>query len=232
MASHNTGIYEIRNVVNGKKYVGSSVDFRARWGKHQRELNRGAHHSRHLQQSWDKHGPECFIFRVILTCSRDELLTYEQLAFKAFSPEFNILPNAGSCLGVKRTKEFSEAVGKRKTGQTHSAKTKKQISDRLKELGIYPRLTEEVRARMSASKKGKLTPQLQKLRDMKIGVARTADVRAKLSKAMAKLSVDQVRSIRKRYENGERQKLLGEEFGVRQSCISEIVRGVSYAWVQ
>lgn len=227
----NTGVYEIRNTVNGKRYIGSAVSFHARWTKHLSLLRRGVHHASHLQRSWDKHGSDAFEFRKILICDKSNLIMYEQIAFEAFKPEFNVLPKAGSCLGVKRSPEFAAAVSARKKGQTHSEQTKKQISDRLKELGIYPRLSVETRARISAERKGKVTPHLQRLKEMKIGVPRTDEVRIKLSKAGARLTDEQVRQIRSRYRQGEMQKHLGAEVGIRQSCVSEIVRGVTYAWV-
>ena len=35
-----SGIYEIENLVNGNKYVGSSKDIYERWVQHQRELRK------------------------------------------------------------------------------------------------------------------------------------------------------------------------------------------------
>ena len=35
-----SGIYEIRNVLNNKVYIGSSVDIPERWNEHKRELSK------------------------------------------------------------------------------------------------------------------------------------------------------------------------------------------------
>lgn len=59
------GVYEIRNTVNGKKYVGSSIDIEKRWREHRHHLNKGAHGNSHLQAAWDKYGSKVFAFRVI-----------------------------------------------------------------------------------------------------------------------------------------------------------------------
>ena len=47
----NAGVYEILNVVSGKRYIGSSVDLRKRFRVHRLALNRGAHHSAFLQRA-------------------------------------------------------------------------------------------------------------------------------------------------------------------------------------
>jgi len=57
-------IYKIRNVVNGKFYVGSTTDTRERFRTHRSRLRKGVHHCRHLQSSWNKYGEDCFKFEV------------------------------------------------------------------------------------------------------------------------------------------------------------------------
>jgi group I intron endonuclease len=99
------GIYEIVNTLNGKRYVGSAVNFTARWREHQRQLRGGKHHSRYLQRAWNKHGPDAFEFRQIETCSQDQLLVREQFALDAMRPAYNIAKVAGNTLGVRYTKE-------------------------------------------------------------------------------------------------------------------------------
>lgn len=228
---HNTtGIYEIKNTVNGKRYVGSAVDFGNRWRQHARYLARGNHHSIALQRAWRHYGQSAFQFNKLLICSKDNLIMYEQACMDALNPEYNCAPKAGSCLGVKHTPEFCKALGDRKRGQKHSEETKRLISEKIKAIGGRPH-TEESRRSMSAAQKGKKTPHLAKLAEMKIGVPRPMCVRITLSKKSAKISEDQVREVRRRFSSGEFQKNLAREMGIAQSCVSEIVRGVTYAWV-
>lgn len=202
-----TGIYEIRNTSNGKKYVGSAVDFGARWSKHRSELRRGVHHSRHLQQSWDKHGPDAFSFRKLLLCEKHELMECEQMAFIAFKPEFNILPNAASPLGVKRTKEFCDAIGKRKKGQTHTQETKDLISLRCR----------AAKANRPSHNSGVAVPQ---------------HVKEKIGQSLAKLTDGQVREIRAKYASGVQQKHLAPLYGLSKPSVSDIIRGATYNWVK
>ena len=49
------GIYEIRNKVNNKIYIGSSSCIISRWASHRHMLNNNKHSNIHLQRSWNKH---------------------------------------------------------------------------------------------------------------------------------------------------------------------------------
>lgn len=104
-----TGIYYIRNLKNGKVYVGSAaVCMYQRWHKHLHDLKHDCHHSRHLQSSWNKYGPKYFEFKLIEECSAEECTGLEQRHIdncKSANAKYgyNIHPNARSPLGVKRT---------------------------------------------------------------------------------------------------------------------------------
>ena len=58
-------IYKIRNVVNGKFYVGSTINQKDRFRNHRRLLRKNRHHCAHLQAAWNKYGEDCFKFEVI-----------------------------------------------------------------------------------------------------------------------------------------------------------------------
>lgn len=60
------GIYKIECVVNGKIYIGSTtVCFKKRFKKHKQRLRHDYHENNYLQNEWNKHGEENFIFDVI-----------------------------------------------------------------------------------------------------------------------------------------------------------------------
>src|SRR6476620_11859536 len=60
------GIYQIRNLINDKRYVGStSTSFARRWQQHLNLLLQGKHHCKHLQNSWNKYGAEAFAYEII-----------------------------------------------------------------------------------------------------------------------------------------------------------------------
>lgn len=62
---NNSAIYAIRNSASGKVYVGSAVRVLSRWNQHRSLLNKGKHHSQHLQSSWGKHGQAAFEFLIL-----------------------------------------------------------------------------------------------------------------------------------------------------------------------
>lgn len=67
------GIYKIENKVNGKVYIGQSVNIEKRWNAHRCELLRNAHYNEHLQRSWNKYGEDKFDFILIEECEETEL---------------------------------------------------------------------------------------------------------------------------------------------------------------
>lgn len=53
-----TGVYQIRNLLNGKLYVGSvshKKGFADRWSKHRTTLRHKKHFNQHLQCAWNKY---------------------------------------------------------------------------------------------------------------------------------------------------------------------------------
>jgi group I intron endonuclease len=74
------GVYKITNMVNGKFYIGSSLNISKRWEKHRYELRKNKHCNRHLQSAWNKYGDENFKFEVIAEIKdKDMILPVEQL---------------------------------------------------------------------------------------------------------------------------------------------------------
>lgn len=82
-------IYKIRNLENGKIYIGSTKDFKKRKSIHLRQLKLQTHHNIHLQRSYNKN-PNKFIFEIIEKCNENELLIKEQEWIDKLNPEYNI----------------------------------------------------------------------------------------------------------------------------------------------
>ena len=127
-----TGIYEVLNTTNGKRYIGQASHIRKRWEQHRWHLKRGLHHSSPLQRAWDKYGEAAFKFRVILTCAVSMLDFYEQQLLDKVRPEYNLAPVAGSSRGVKhppRTAEQRATNARAQLGKRHTLESRKHMSD-------------------------------------------------------------------------------------------------------
>jgi hypothetical protein len=61
------GVFQIRNTVNGKVLIGTSVNLPAILNRHKAELALGGHRNRALQQDWNEFGPEAFELTVLDT---------------------------------------------------------------------------------------------------------------------------------------------------------------------
>jgi group I intron endonuclease len=183
-----SGIYEIVNLVNGKRYVGSALNFRQRWHGHRSRLNQGRHHSKYLQASWTKYGEDAFVFRVIEHCGRDVLLEREQHHID-LGCEYNVSRTAGSPLGVKHSDETRARMSESRRGkpkdENHvevmaegakaqwadpavrsrmSAAIKANWQKRKAEGYRHPPMTAQQRERMSESIKASYTPELRQRR--------------------------------------------------------------------
>lgn len=67
-------IYEIKNLKNGKVYVGQTNDFARRRIQHIMDLKSGKHHNQHLQSAYNKYGEKSFSIYVVDLCYEwDEL---------------------------------------------------------------------------------------------------------------------------------------------------------------
>jgi len=107
-----SGVYKIRNKENNKVYIGStSGKFSKRLTSHIRELVENRHHSRHLQNSFNKtKNFDKFEISILEVCLPKNCIEIEQKwmdFYKSYNDMFgyNISPTAGSCIGIKKSKE-------------------------------------------------------------------------------------------------------------------------------
>ncbi len=124
-----SGIYQFRNIVNGRIYIGSSIDIFLRKKNHLNFLNKDKHHSKTFQSAFDEYGEENFEHSIIeiivqfdLESRKDfgkRLIEREQhyldtLLFasennnKFYKLGYNISRIAGSRLGVSWSQESKE----------------------------------------------------------------------------------------------------------------------------
>lgn len=109
---HKSGIYCIRHIQSNNIYIGSAKDFWTRWRYHFWELNNNKHHSKHLQNAWNKYGADAFEFKILETCLLDELIYLEDIYLASCLCIYNHKEKASSNLGHKYNNEFKQACSK------------------------------------------------------------------------------------------------------------------------
>lgn len=67
-----SGVYQIKNLVNGKILVGKSSNVNGALNRDRFSLNLGSHRSRELQREWNQFGEENFAFSVLEMLERDD----------------------------------------------------------------------------------------------------------------------------------------------------------------
>lgn len=82
-------MYCIRNLINDKRYIGSTNHVQKRFSQHRRRLETMSHSNYKLQASWNKHGSNCFVFEVLEVCSEQMLSENESKCIEKFNSVIN-----------------------------------------------------------------------------------------------------------------------------------------------
>lgn len=131
-------VYKIINDVNGKVYIGSTINPHDRMKRHFSALRSGRHHSTHLQRAFDKYGEEHFHFEIIEVCDANKRLEREQyyidqLDFSG-NKSYNESPIATNCVlcGEKNGMWGKRGKDNPNYGRRNSEETKKKMSNSAK----------------------------------------------------------------------------------------------------
>jgi len=130
------GIYRWTNLINGKAYIGSAVDFPARFSKYL-NINALKKNKMLISLAILKYGLENFSLEILEYCSKENLLEREQYYLDTYSPEYNILKIAGSSQGYIHnenslmkisSRQISEETLNKMRSRIQSPETKIKIS--------------------------------------------------------------------------------------------------------
>ena len=86
-----SGIYLIKNILDDKVYIGSSINLKSREYKHFWMLRKGIHDNNYLQSSYNKFGEENFKFEILENCEQGLLVEKENHyieKYKSIQSEF------------------------------------------------------------------------------------------------------------------------------------------------
>lgn len=164
------GVYIIKNMKNGKVYVGSSADIPTRWSKHRGTLEAGTHHNTKLQRAWLKYGRDVFSFEVVeIEPNYEKRLKAEQKLIDQQNSAvtgYNIYSTAGSPSGYRHSAETIAKISASQKGNKKPAGHGERVSAARKGMAvgadeiarldaIRPKFhTAESREKMSASRRG------------------------------------------------------------------------------
>lgn len=109
---NDSGIYIIKNVVNGKAYVGQSIHIRLRWREEKSSLRGGYFRNEHLQASWNRYGESSFEWRVLENVAPD-LLDVREQAWIAHYKSNQKMCGYNQTAGGEQRKIITEALRKR-----------------------------------------------------------------------------------------------------------------------
>ena len=156
------GIYKITNSINGKFYIGSSVDIHKRWISHKCYLNKQLHPNKHIQNAFNVYGFECFKHEVIELCDKEVIQSREQYYI-------DLLYDKEKCYNI--FKEAYAVNGKNHPmfGRTHTPEARLKIKEaRAKQIISH---SKETRLKMGLASKGrKMSPEsIEKNRQAKLG---------------------------------------------------------------
>lgn len=161
-------VYNFHNLVNNRRYVGSSVQFRNRSWEHVYLLRHNRHHNVPLQRAWNKYGEKNFVLEVLedgITCDV-ALRQREQAWMDAFRGQGIDLYNTcetptRTTYGMKfgpRSEAVKDKIRKSQTGKVRTLETR-QLLRELREgkapLHTTPH-TPETKQKISAAKQGQM----------------------------------------------------------------------------
>lgn len=108
------GVYQWKNKINGKVYIGSAINLWRRKLEHIARLTKHTENSEHFQRAWDKYSAENFEFSIIERCSAEQRLEREQYWIDRFDATderfgYNLIPTRKSQLYGKALSKYQKA---------------------------------------------------------------------------------------------------------------------------
>lgn len=172
-------IYRITNSVNGKCYVGQTIQgLERRWCNHCSSAQRDS--SYHIHNAIRKYGPDAFTVEVLEETTADQLNDRERYWIAELRPAYN-MTDGGE--GGRPTDEVRAKMRAAKKGRTLTVEHRKNIGIAGRKIGR--RLSDDVKKKIGHVHKGKTlsAEHKAKISEARKGQRITAETKAKMSAA-------------------------------------------------
>lgn len=120
------GIYKILNKVNGKFYIGSSINIIKRWWEHRKRLRLGIHQNIHLQRAWNEYGEGSFVFEVYEGLAE---LTDKEIAIREKELIELFFDNGKNCYNISKETDRPDSSLNKKAVWQLNKETKEFIKE-------------------------------------------------------------------------------------------------------
>lgn len=211
-----SGIYQIRNIVNEKVYVGQTKQpFYKRFLHHVWKLRNGNHNNQHLQKAFDLYSEEAFVFEVLEVVENPLLLDEKEKAYidkaRAYNACYNISEGGQGAHGVPMPEHV-----------------KQMLASLNKKLNTGKHASSETKRKMSASKLGKKRTKtcIRKMQETRIQNILQGQNRK------CKLTAEQVKQIKQMLIEGFSYEEIAKKFSVSKSNVNAIRSNRSWRFVE
>lgn len=238
-------LYKITNKVNGKVYIGQTINPKARWLRHKSDArsNKSVKYAHHLYCAIRKYGVENFVFEVITKITSLEEADQIEIAFiKQYKSDnsnfgYNISPGGSGKRFVSsetRMKLSKAAKGRQSfLGKHHSEETKEIL--RFASIGnkycLGKITSEETKRKLSLLNTGKKASEETKKKMSMSMLGKNAGVCNGMygkRPEHAKLTLQQAMEIRKEYLVIKSMSKLAAKYGVSKKTILNIIHNRIY----
>ena len=195
------GIYGIKNKVNGKIYIGQSIEIERRYKDHMRDLKKKRHANAHLSNSFNIYGENSWELIVLEECEKEQLSLKEEKWINSFAREQIYNENF---FIINLTGERNPFFGKK-----HKIESKKKMSKW-----------------KSENYSGESNPNFGKKQSKEVRLKMTLNRSCATSKG---LKIEDILEIKELLLCGTKHKIIAEKFGVARTVITRISNGTRWA---
>lgn len=218
------GVYRITNLLNGKCYVGCSIDIYLRWIDHRARRNRT--HNLSISRAFRKYGIDNFSFELLEECVPEALSDREMFWVAKLKPAYNRTLGGRGPNGMRLSEEARSrlsAKGKEQWQRMTPEEQRRRVENNLTGPKLGCKRSWEIRQQISATLSGRICgPRSQEVKDsIRAGIL-------KCGKAWGSARWKQIAQINNKGRVvwfWASTTLAAAEFGIHPSTITAVIKG-------